>query len=41
MKWTTGAAVLFVLIAPVPLVAGLIAYGIVVVHTLPWAFRAA
>ena len=39
MKWTTAVAVLFVLIAPVPVVAGVIAYGITVVHALPWALR--
>jgi hypothetical protein len=39
MKWTTAVAVLIVLIAPVPLVAGLIASGIAVVHALPWAVR--
>jgi hypothetical protein len=41
MKWTTAAAVLLVLIAPVPVVAGVVAYGITVVHALPWALRAA
>ena len=39
MKWTTAIAVLFVLVAPVPVVAGLIASGLAVVHTLPWAVR--
>jgi hypothetical protein len=41
MKWTTAAVVAVVLIAPVPVVAGLAAYGITIVHALPWVLRAA
>jgi uncharacterized membrane protein len=41
MKWTTAVAVGVVLIAPVPVVAGLVAYSITVVHALPWVLRAA
>lgn len=40
MKWTMAAAVVLVLVAPVPVVAGVIASGITVVHALPWALRA-
>ena len=41
LKWTTAVAVAVVLVAPVPVVAGLVAYGITVVHALPWVLRAA
>jgi hypothetical protein len=40
-KWTTALAVLFVLIAPVPALAGLVASGLAVVHALPWVLRTA
>jgi len=41
MKWATAAAVAVLLIAPVPVVAGVLAYGITVVHALPWLGRSA
>jgi hypothetical protein len=41
MKWSTAAAVFLVMIAPVPVVAGVVAYGIAVVHASPWALRSA
>jgi hypothetical protein len=39
MKWTTAAAILLVLVAPVPALAGVIAYGLTLLHVVPWAFR--
>jgi len=39
MKWTIAAAVAVVLIAPVPPVAGLLAYGLMIVHAIPWVLR--
>jgi hypothetical protein len=39
MKWTTAAAVLLVLVAPVPAIAGAIAYGLTLLHIVPWALR--
>jgi len=41
MKWTTAAAVVLVLVAPVPALAGLIAYGITLLHAVPWVLRRA
>jgi hypothetical protein len=41
MKWSTAAAVFLLMIAPVPVVAGVIASGIAVVHAIPWALRSA
>jgi hypothetical protein len=40
MKWATAAAVAVLLVAPVPVLAGVLAYGIAVVHALPWVIRA-
>jgi len=40
MKWVTAAAIAVLLIAPVPVLAGVLAYGITVVHALPWVIRA-
>jgi len=39
MKWSLAAAVLLIMIAPVPAVAGVVAGGITVVHAIPWALR--
>lgn len=41
MKWTTAGTLLVVLVAPVPAVAGVAAWGLVVMHALPWALRPA
>jgi len=41
MKWSTAAAVFLVMIAPVPVVAGVVASGIAVVHAIPWVLRSA
>jgi hypothetical protein len=41
MKWSTAAAVFLVMIAPVPVVAGAVAYGIAIAHAIPWALRSA
>ena len=39
-KWATAFLILVLMVAPVPLVAGLAASGIALAHTLPWALRA-
>ena len=41
MKWTTAGTVLLLLVTPVPLVAGVAAWGLVLLHALPWALRQA
>jgi hypothetical protein len=41
MKWSTAAVVFLVMIAPVPVVAGVIASGIAVAHAIPWVLRSA
>jgi hypothetical protein len=41
MKWSIAAAVVLIVIAPVPALAGFVAGGITVVHAIPWALRSA
>jgi hypothetical protein len=41
MKWTMAVAVVVMVVAPVPVLAGIVAWGITLGHGLPWILRAA